>query len=159
MTYTVPDNVVNKQLYLKIKNKIDRDLKKKGKRWSAYASGRLVKEYLNSGGKYKGKRNNSKGINRWFEEEWIDTCELPKKVACGREDIPKKYSEMKKTFPYCRPTKRITSGTPKTWKEMSKKEIQTNCKRKKSLKKYSKNSKKRNSKKTKKRKSKKRKKY
>ena len=51
----LPDNVVNKKLYLKIKNKIQRKVKRKKKRWGAYYSRRLVREYKKEGGKYKRK--------------------------------------------------------------------------------------------------------
>jgi hypothetical protein len=52
--YSVPKNVVNKKLYLSIKNKINKSIK--GRRWGAYDSGRLVKMYKNAGGKYTGKK-------------------------------------------------------------------------------------------------------
>ncbi len=39
----IPDNVVNKKLYSKIKNKIRKSIK--NRRWGAYDSGRLVREY------------------------------------------------------------------------------------------------------------------
>ena len=94
-------------------------MKKDGRRWSLYASGRLVQEYKQRGGRYIGTKNNN-GLNRWFKEE------LPKKVQCGRQIVSKNYNDMKKTFPYCRPT-------PKTWKEMSKSDIEKHCKRKKKL--------------------------
>ena len=48
----VPENVINKTLYSKIKNKINASVKRKNRRWGAYDSGRLVKEYKASGGKY-----------------------------------------------------------------------------------------------------------
>ena len=131
MVYKVPDNVVNKKLYLSIKKDFDRELKKKNKRWNAYTSGRLVRTYKDKGGKYKGKKpKRSGGIGRWFDEEWIDTCKLPKKVPCGRKSVGKSYSVMKKTFPYCRPYKRINKGTPKTVKELSKAELKRRCKSK-----------------------------
>ena len=52
--YNLPKNVVNKKLYLSIKNKIKKSIK--GRRWGAYDSGRLVKMYKNAGGKYKGPK-------------------------------------------------------------------------------------------------------
>ena len=34
--------------------------------------------------KSKARRVNS-GLGRWFAEEWIDVCQLPKIVKCGRD--------------------------------------------------------------------------
>ena len=61
---------VNKKLYAMVLKKI----KSKEKVWpSAYASGRVVKEYKKRGGKYKivkfGKANLT-GLTRWFKEKW-----------------------------------------------------------------------------------------
>ena len=115
---------MDKTLYKKVMKEIDEDLKKKGKRWSLYASGRLVKEYKKRGGKYKGKKPKNDGVSRWFKEKWIDVCHLPKKVECGRDEFsPKK-------FPYCRPSVRVTKDTPKTSGELSKAELKKRCKSK-----------------------------
>jgi hypothetical protein len=115
----------NKILYQKVK----REAKKRFKVWpSAYASGWLVKEYKRRGGTYSGKKNNKKGIGRWFEEKWINVCKLPKKVACGRPKTS--LSDWKKKYPYCRPSKRVTKGTPKTSGELTKSEIQKRCRQK-----------------------------
>ena len=126
MTYKVPDNVVNKKLYLSIKQRIDKYLKSQGRRWSLYASGRLVQEYKRQGGEYTGRKNKD-GINRWFEEEWIDACHWPKKVPCGRKSVPKSYSQMKKSFPYCRPVRKISPKTPKIVSKYSKGELKKYC--------------------------------
>lgn len=48
-----------------------------------------------------------KGLKRWFSEKWTDQ----KGNECGSGKL--------KTVPKCRPSKRITSETPKTWKELS----------------------------------------
>ena len=129
MTYKVPDNVIDGKLYLRIKREIEKDLKQQGRRWSLYASGRLVQQYKKQGGKYKGKKNDD-GINRWFKEEWVDTCKLPKKVQCGRTNVPKSYTAMKRSFPYCRPMNRISKDTPKTVKEHSRSQLKKLCKKK-----------------------------
>jgi len=114
----------NKKLY----NKVKAEAKRKFKVWpSAYASGWLVKEYKRRGGTYSGKKSSSKGISRWYKEKWINVCKLPKKVSCGRSKLSATW---KKNYPYCRPSKRITSGTPKLASELSKKEIERRCKRK-----------------------------
>ena len=48
-----------------------------------------------------------KGLKRWFAEKWTDQ----KGNECGSGKL--------KTVPKCRPSKRITSETPKTWKELT----------------------------------------
>ena len=117
----------NKKLY----NEVKEETKKKFKVWpSAYASGWLVKEYKRRGGKYKGgERSKSdkkkQGLGRWYEEEWINVCKLPKIVSCGRPKLG--ISDWKKNYPYCRPRKRVNSKTPKTSKELSKYEIKRRC--------------------------------
>ena len=114
----------NKKLY----NKVKAEAKKKFKVWpSAYASGWLVKEYKRRGGTYSGKKSTSKGISRWYKEKWINVCKLPKKVSCGRSKLSATW---KKNYPYCRPSKRITSSTPKLASNLTKKEIESRCKRK-----------------------------
>ena len=71
------------------------------------------------------KRRTKSGLGRWFAEEWIDVCQLPKIVKCGRDKA--KW----KNYPYCRPRKRINKSTPKTASELSKAEIKRRCSRKK----------------------------
>lgn len=123
---SVPDNVLDRKLYLRIKNKI----KKRVNAWpSAYASGMLVKEYKAAGGRYKGRKSGDAALTRWFEERWIDVCELPKKVACGRPKGSAKGYD--KDYPYCRPSKRVNSKTPKTVAELSKAALAKRCARKK----------------------------
>ena len=130
MTSKIPDNVKNPKLYKKIKAKIRRDVDKKNRQWGAYDSGRLVREYKAAGGTYSGKKSKNSPLSRWYKEKWIDVCKLPKKVACGRPKIDMK--DWKKKFPYCRPSVRVTKSTPKTSGELSKKQIASRCKRKKS---------------------------
>ena len=125
--YTPPDSVVNKALYIRIKSVMDREHKKTGKRWSAYSSGSLVKRYKKAGGKYRGAKPKSSGTSRWFRERWVDISHLPKIVPCGRS----KFSPSGKTFPYCRPLYRVSAKTPKTVKELTKKEIASRVARKK----------------------------
>ena len=118
--YNLPKNVVNKKLYLSIKNKIKKSIK--GRRWGAYDSGRLVKMYKNAGGKYigpKGKTN----LGRWYSEKWIDACAWPKRKACGRKT--------KSSIAYCRPSKRVDSKTPRLIQSLSRSQIKSRCSRKK----------------------------
>ena len=54
-------------------------------------------------------RKTKKGaaLKRWFKEKWTDE----KGNVCG--------SSTNKKTKKCRPSKRVSSKTPKTWKEMS----------------------------------------
>ena len=145
----------NKKLY----SKVLKSVKSRVKVWpSAYASGQVVRQYKREGGTYKfgnslfltpkikgclsliygdkvlsrfGKKvaPRSTGLTRWFKEKWVNVC-APKKngkySACARST---------KKYPYCRPSVRINSGTPKTVKELSKTKLAQMCKRKKNAKK------------------------
>jgi hypothetical protein len=112
---------VNLGLYNRIKSSV----KRKVKRWpSAYASGQLVRMYKQKGGKYRcssmGKlRCSSFGsLDRWFKEKWVDVCTGK---PCGR----KKVSD--RLYPYCRPSRRISSQTPRTSKEISRSVLKKRC--------------------------------
>ncbi len=118
----IPKNVVNKKLYFSIKQKLRRRVKRAGRRWGAYDSGRLVREYKNSGGKYNPVKVKS-SLNRWYAEKWINACVWPKIQSCGRKNMTKKPT-------YCRPLHRISNKTPKTVKELSRKTISNRCRRK-----------------------------
>lgn len=100
--------------------KVKREAKKRFKAWpSAYASGWLVKEYKRRGGKYKGGRKNKEDnpLSRWYKEKW-ETAP-PQSKPCGR----KRATRDLKNYPVCRPTVRVSKRTPKTWKEMSPREL------------------------------------
>jgi hypothetical protein len=115
---------LNKRLY----NQVKEEAKKRFKKWpSAYASGWLVQEYKRRGGKYRGKKSPSTRLQRWFEEEWIDVCHLPKKVPCGRTTTPRDW---KKEYPYCRPSRRVNSRSPKPYTEFTKTELKRRCNKK-----------------------------
>ena len=49
-------------------------------------------------------------LKRWFKEDWKD---IKTGKACGRKKGEKRGT------PYCRPTKRVSSKTPKTSSEMT----------------------------------------
>ena len=53
------------------------------------------------------------GLTRWFKENWVD---VKTGKPCGR-----KKGE-KRGYPACRPSKRVSSKTPKTVGEMTKSE-------------------------------------
>ena len=102
---------VDKYLYSKIKTGIY----KKYPKHSAYRSGIIVKKYKKDFAKiygkkspYKGKKTQKKGLARWFKERWLNQ----------RGKIGYKY----KSDIY-RPTQRITSKTPVTFRELTKKQI------------------------------------
>ena len=61
------------------------------------------------------------GLSRWFAEQWIDVCKLPKIVPCGRKNASKGK------YPYCRPRYKISSKTPVTARSISKSEIKRRC--------------------------------
>ena len=69
----------------------------------------------------KRKGNRKGGLSRWFAEEWIDVCTGR---PCGRR------KGSKRKMPYCRPKRRITKGTPKTRRGLSKKKIKEMCRKK-----------------------------
>tara|TARA_R110002012_G_scaffold5215_4_gene24042 strand:+ start:899 stop:1180 length:282 start_codon:yes stop_codon:yes gene_type:complete len=71
-------------------------------------------------------RKTKKGLSlkRWFKEDWKD---VSTGKACGR-----KKGDGRPT-PYCRPSKRISSKTPKTSKEMSSYEKSKKIREKKAL--------------------------
>jgi len=59
------------------------------------------------------KRKSSKtkgGLDRWFKEKWVD---VKTGKPCGRQ------KGEKRGYPACRPSKRVSSKTPKTTGEMS----------------------------------------
>jgi hypothetical protein len=99
---------VDKILY----NKTKKNIYKKYPKHSAYRSGLLVKKYKKDFskiyGKYKtpydGKKTKKKGLSRWFSEKWKN--QRGKTGYKYKNDI-------------YRPTKKITSKTPKTFSELS----------------------------------------
>ena len=50
-------------------------------------------------------------LKRWFKEKWVD---VKTGKPCGRQK-----GEKRKGYPACRPSRRVSSKTPKTTKEMS----------------------------------------
>ena len=116
----IPDNVINKKLYASIKAKIKRSIK--GRRWGAYDSGRLVREYKAAGGSYSGKKGKT-NLSRWYKEKWVDACAWPKRKPCGRKT--------KEKIAYCRPSKKVDSKTPKLVQTLTKAQIKSRCAKKK----------------------------
>tara|TARA_R110001606_G_scaffold350516_1_gene500645 strand:+ start:148 stop:570 length:423 start_codon:yes stop_codon:yes gene_type:complete len=91
---------LNKKLYERITARV----KKRIPKHSAYRSGQIVKEYKDAGGKYGGKKDEKKGLSRWFKEKWTNQ---------------RGGSGYKKKGDIYRPTKRITKDTPATHKELT----------------------------------------
>jgi len=71
-------------------------------------------------------RKTKKGadLKRWFDESWVD---VRTGKSCGRQKGEKRGT------PYCRPTKRVSSKTPKTASEMSASEKRKKISEKKRL--------------------------
>jgi hypothetical protein len=71
-------------------------------------------------------RKTKKGaaLKRWFKEDWKD---VSTGKPCGR-----KKGE-KRSTPYCRPSKRVSSKTPKTASEMTSAEKRSRVSQKKRL--------------------------
>jgi len=67
------------------------------------------------------------GLQRWLDEKWVNVCEGKPYPPCGRQSQKEKY-------PYCRPSVRINSKTPKTVQELSQDEIAKMCAFKRSTK-------------------------
>ena len=101
---------------IKLYEKVKLFIYKKYPVHSAYRSGLLVKKYKELGGTYIGKRKGP--LARWFKENW--------KSNTGH------YGYTSKSSVY-RPTRRISKKTPKTFSELSQKEI-SRAKREKYLK-------------------------
>lgn len=104
-------------LYKKVKKLADRKfLSKTG----IYKSSWIVREYKKRGGTYSGSKSNGTGIKRWYREKWVDLKRPNSKggyAPCGRA------SASKGAYPLCRPSKRISSKTPRTYTEISKKSL------------------------------------
>ncbi len=106
----IPENVINKKLYLQA----IKTIYPRYKRPSLYRSMGLQKEYLRLGGKYKGDKPSTGGDGKtWLSEKWIQVSEFletGKKIKCGEGKNSKS----------CRPTVRVNSKTPITIKELIK---------------------------------------
>lgn len=63
-------------------------------------------------------------LKRWFKEEWKD---VSTGKACGRSKNEKRGT------PYCRPSKRVSSKTPKTGSEMTAAEKRSRISQKKRI--------------------------
>lgn len=126
----VPKNVIDRDLYIKIRNKV----KNRVKVWpSAYASGQVVKAYKDAGGRYRGKKPSADKapLDRWYTEKWVNVCKP--KTGGGYEKCGRKQSKIK-DYPYCRPSVRVNAKTPTTVGEIKskygKQKLEELCKKK-----------------------------
>ena len=122
----MPDPI-NKVLYASVKRAANQ---KFSTPTSAYKSGWIVQEYKRRGGRYEGQR--SKGLlKRWFDEKWVNVSSSQPRavVPCGQS-----HATIKGRYPVCRPTRRITAGTPTTIKELTKSQILSAIRRKQKVK-------------------------
>lgn len=71
-------------------------------------------------------RKTKKGaaLKRWFKEDWVD---VRTGKPCGRKKGEKRGT------PYCRPSKRVSSKTPKTSSEMTSTEKRSRIRQKAKL--------------------------
>lgn len=107
----------NPQVYARIKSQVKKDAKS---RWpSAYMSGVLVQKYRDAMKKrgetpYKSSTGTKQksSLKRWYKEKWVN---IASKKPCGSV-------RTKSYYPTCRPSIRISSKTPVTIKELSKKQ-------------------------------------
>ena len=99
------------ELYKRVKERIYKEIPTH----SAYRSGLLVQEYKRLGGKYVGTKPATKGLTRWFKEDWRN-----QRGGVG----------YKKKGDIYRPTKRVNEKTPVTLQELSVGEIKTAMRKK-----------------------------
>jgi hypothetical protein len=91
---------------------------------SAYANGFASKWYKKHGGGWKKKPKNesderlTEDLRNWFKEKWVDVSKKVdgKHPPCGRKDADGK------SYPKCRPSKKVSSETPKVASSYSKNE-------------------------------------
>lgn len=106
----IPENIVNKKLYLKAKKEADETYK----RHSAYKSMFISKKYKELGGKYKtSKSKTDDKLKRWREEKWISVSDFldGRVIRCGEDKIGNNV---------CRPLFKINKDTPLTIYEVLK---------------------------------------
>lgn len=117
----VPEKIINKSLYKKIRNKIIKENPKN----SAYRSLLIIKEYKNQGGKLKEEQEKKSNLRNWVEEDWRNLTPYAEGLINNINDSPicgKKHKNQKGPS-ICRPFKKINKNTPKLGTEYTKKEI------------------------------------
>ena len=107
----------NKELYARAKAEINKIY---GTHTSAYRSMAIVKKYKSMGGKYRDD-GGSRKTTRWLNEKWVNVN--AKKEGGGYEECGKRGSSGK--YPLCRPSKTVSSETPKKYQDISQSRIAT----------------------------------
>lgn len=110
----MPASVVDASLYARVKRSVYRQ----HPRHSAYRSGLLVQRYKSAfrakhgprKSPYRGKRSRKTGLARWFAEDWRN-----QRGGVGYQRASDVY----------RPTRRVTSKTPTTFRELSTSRLQS----------------------------------
>ena len=128
----------DKKLYDSVKSLANKKFKSPS---GIYRSSWIVKEYKKKGGKYIGSKPKNSGLKRWFKEDWIDLnrpIKNSKGKITGYRKCGRKSVKSNGLYPLCRPSKRVTSKSPKTFKQLSKNSIDR-AKKLKQIYKYNKN--------------------
>jgi hypothetical protein len=111
----IPENA---NLYAKAKAAINQTY---GTKTSAYRSMALIKKYKSMGGTYRDD-GGSKKTTRWRKEKWVDLNQ-PKEGGgyhvCGHKNT------QNNKYPLCRPSKTVSSETPKKYQDISQSRIAT----------------------------------
>jgi hypothetical protein len=118
---------MSKPLDLDLYNKVKEMANKKFKSPTGiYRSMWISKRYTDLGGLYDKPKSKTKSkVVRWLDEKWVDMNQpiLRDKQIVGYKKCgtPNKQNNL---YPLCRPSKRITKDSPKTYQEIGKKKIE-----------------------------------
>lgn len=113
------------RLYKYVKRLADEKFESKT---GVYKSSWIVREYKKRGGKYKtqGKSRSSSGLKRWYREEWVD-LNRPIRNSNGKiigyKPCGRSSARTKEKYPLCRPSKRVSKSTPRTYREIGKRSL------------------------------------
>lgn len=119
------------KLYKRVKAMAD---KKFSTKTSVYKSSWIVKEYKSLGGKFKGSKPKSTGLRRWYKEGWVDLnrpIRNSRGKIIGYKKCGRKSVRSGERYPVCRPSRRVSPKTPRTYKEISRRSL-SKAKREKS---------------------------
>lgn len=119
------------KLYKRVKKMAD---KKFSTKTSVYKSSWIVKRYKLLGGKFKGSKPKSTGLRRWYKEGWVDLnrpIRNSRGKVIGYKKCGRKSVKSRERYPLCRPSRRVSPKTPRTYREISKRSL-SKAKREKS---------------------------
>lgn len=77
----------------------------------------------------RSKKKTTTSLGRWYKEKWVNACD-PRHPPCGRQRGSNPRSGADAAFPYCRPTVRVSSKTPRLLSTLSKAQIKRRCEKK-----------------------------